>query len=307
MGRLSRDPECGGGELQQLQLTTAHPQLAEAVLETAGALAVTLTDAADHPLLEPSPGTLPLWPETAVYALFPADFDPASLQRALRRTLPDGEDLTLQRRTITRRDWIAGWQSQWPAQCFGRGLWICPRGRRVRSPAATVVRLDAGLAFGTGHHPTTASCLRWLATAALAGARVLDYGCGSGILAIAALKRGAAQAVAVDHDPQALRATGDNARRNRVAHRLRILAPSAFARLPRSQRFEVVLANILARPLIELAPLLSARLAPGGRLVLAGLLAQQAVEVRRAYAGCVRWTGAAEHDGWVRLQGRRRG
>lgn len=306
MGRLSRYNH-RGGKLQQLQFTTAHPQLAEAMLEAAGALAVSLTDAADHPLLEPSPGATPLWPETAVHALFPADFDPAPLLRALRRTLPDGEVLAICQRTIGRRDWIAGWQAQLRPLHFGRGLWICPTGRSPRSPAATVIRLNPGLAFGTGHHPSTASCLRWLARAELGGARVLDYGCGSGILAIAALKRGAQRAVAVDHDPQARLATRDNARRNRVARRLRVLDPSAFARLPRTQRFEVVLANILARPLIELAPLLSARLAPGGRLVLAGLLAPQAAAVRCAYADTVRWTGAAEHDGWVRLQGRRRG
>ena len=181
---------------------------------------------------------------------------------------------------------------------FGERLWIAPHHREVDDPTAVVVKLDPGLAFGTGTHPTTDLCLRWLDGAEIEGARVLDYGCGSGILAVAALALGAREAVGVDNDPQAVRATAENARNNGVDERLRYGLSTEH---DVGAGYDVVLANILAEPLIRLAPTLLATLRPGGWIVLAGLLDRQAERVMEAYPG-IDWQQAS-CDGWTRLAG----
>jgi ribosomal protein L11 methyltransferase len=268
-------------------LFTVEPEgvpLLEAALEAAGAVSVTLDDAADQPLLEPPPGATPLWQAVRVSALF--DDEPEALARlqALAAAL-GGYSLTPPViEPIPDRAWERVWLDDFRPRCFGRRLWICPHGQPAGATDAVVVHLDPGLAFGTGHHPTTALCLEWLDAEDLTGTTLLDYGCGSGILGIAALKLGAAAVIAVDHDPQALEATRENALANGVAADLTACLPAGLAE--RADRLPVdrVVANILAGPLIELAPVLLDALRPGGRLALSGVLAGQAEGVTAAYA-----------------------
>jgi ribosomal protein L11 methyltransferase len=271
-----------------------------ATCEEAGALAVTLEDAADDPVYEPLPGEIRTWPHNRVSALFAAAFDPAPLRATLAGLL--GGQVTGWRVTaLADRDWERVWLDDFRPLRFGRRLWVCPTDRPPPDPTAVNLRLDPGLAFGTGTHPTTALCLEWLDGHA-PPATLLDYGCGSGILAIAGLLLGARSAWAVDLDPQALTATGNNAAANGVAERLQVGLPEA---LPVDLRCDLLLANILAGPLVALAPALAARLAPGGALVLSGILPQQAATVAAAYRP---WCGELEQcqrDGWVRLDGRR--
>lgn len=269
-----------------------------------GAVAVTLVDQRDDPVLEPAPGEIRLWPATSLQALFSADAagrapDPAPLLAALRAQagLSAGQ---LRARIIEDRVWEREWLRDFRPMQFGARLWIVPGGMAAPAHAAVVIHLDPGLAFGTGTHPTTAMCLRWLDAGVWPGMQVIDYGCGSGILAIAALALGAHHAHAFDIDPQALLATDENATRNHLRGRLTIVASARD--LPQA---DIVVANILAGPLAELAPELSARVRPGGRILLAGLLAGQAEELRAAYAPWIELQSAATQDGWVLLTGQR--
>lgn len=288
----------------QLYVDGGDPEAVEAALFASGALSVSLLDAADDPVLEPAPGETPLWPRTTVVGLFASDADPLGLELRVRASLPGGEHLRVRAERLAEREWVRAWLEHWQPLRFGRRLWVTPAEKRpaITDPAAEVLVLDPGLAFGTGTHPTTALCLEWLDGLDLTGATVLDYGCGSGILAIAALRLGAARAWAVDIDPQALLATRENACANGVAERLTVMAPET---LP-APEVDVVLANILAGPLVALAPRLIAALKPGGRLALAGLLSRQAGEVRAAYAGAIAFDAPASREDWVRLTGRKR-
>jgi ribosomal protein L11 methyltransferase len=290
--------------LPQLVVLTRHPDFAEEILLAHGAQSVTQVDAADDPVLEPAPGETPLWPRTRTIGLFDPATDLAPAIAALRDTLPDGASAIVTTAQLDEQDWVRIWLRDWEPRRFGARLWVTPRAKRsaITDRDATIVVLDPGLAFGTGTHPSTALCLDWLAGAPLRGASVLDFGCGSGLLAIAALKLGAARATAVDIDPQAIVATRDNARANAVQGQL----DAGLAADYRPAPHDVVLANILAQPLIALAPVLAGSLAPGGALVLAGLLAAQADEVQAAYADLCDWQPRVEREGWVRLCGRRR-
>ncbi|MBL6749457.1 MAG: 50S ribosomal protein L11 methyltransferase [Nevskia sp.] len=295
----------------ELRVATAFPEFAEEVLLAHGAVSVTLVDAADSPVLEPAPGATPLWPQTATCGLFDAQADLDAVAAALRELLPDGAQLGLSRKTVSDDDWIGAWRQHARPLRFGaadaRGLWICPSGHAVDEAGAAVVQLDPGLAFGTGSHPSTALCLDWLAQHPPAGAQVLDYGCGSGILAIAALKLGAAHAQAVDIDPQALTACLGNAQVNGVADRIACAAAAQFDEQAVDETVDLVLANILARPLIELAPRLSRCLRRGGDIVLAGVMQSQSAQVRAAYAPWFDLRDDAVRDDWVRIWGRRNG
>lgn len=286
----------------QLIVLTLHPDFAEEILLAHGAQSVTQVDAADDPVLEPAPGEAPLWPRTRTIGLFAQGADLAPAIAALRATLPDGSAAIVTTADLDDQEWVRIWLRDWQPLRFGR-LWVSPRAKlgEIRDPGAVVVALDPGLAFGTGTHPSTALCLDWLASADVAGRDVLDYGCGSGLLGIAALKLGAARATAVDIDPQALLATRENAAVNGVAARLDVRGPADYAERPHG----IVLANILAGPLAALAPRLTASTAPGGTLVLAGLLPAHAPDVLAAYPGFA-WREPAEREGWVRLEGRRR-
>ena len=285
----------------QLTVASRYPEVAEEVLLALGAASVTLSDAADDPVLEPAPGATPLWSNTLAHGLFDREALIEPARAALREQLPDGEDIALELRTIEDADWVNAWLQHAQPMPFGERLWICPSGHVIDDPRAIVVQLDPGLAFGTGTHPSTALCLEWLATHDV-GAQVLDYGCGSGILAIAALKLGARAALAIDIDPQALTASRDNAERNAVSDRLTL----ADAEQIQSKDFDLVLANILARPLITLAPMLAARTRMGGQIVLAGILDAQADEVRAAYAAWFDFETDGKREGWSRVSGVRR-
>ena len=284
-----------------IDLGATDPGRAEAACFALGAWSVSLADAADHPLLEPPPGETPMWPVTCARALFPPAADAAMLAATLMAVLALPA-AAIRIETVEDRVWEREWLKDFRPMRFGRRLWICPGGQQVIEPDAVVLELDPGLAFGTGTHATTAMCLEWLDGCPLESSRVLDYGCGSGILALAALKLGARSACACDIDPQALIATRDNAARNALDDRLEVR--SAGDGLPGP--FDVVLANILAGPLQRLAPDFGRLCRPGGRLLLAGLLAEQAEEVAAAYLPCFDIRPVARRDGWIALAGHRR-
>ena len=283
-----------------IELGTAEPGPVEQACFALGALSVSLADAADHPLLEPAPGETPLWPQTRLLALFPVEADPGIVAATLTAVLALPAGL-IRHEQVEDRVWEREWLKDFRPMRFGRRLWVCPGGQAAGAPDAVVLELDPGLAFGTGTHATTAMCLEWLDANPPAGLRVLDYGCGSGILALAALALGAGSACAFDIDPQALIATRDNALRNGLQGRLEIRGAGDALCKP----FDLVLANILAGPLRELAPEL-ARLCPAGTLLLAGLLEGQAGEVADAYAPCFDIQTASRRDGWIALAGHRR-
>ncbi len=304
-----------------LDIGPRNPEPYEDALFELGALSVTLLDAADDPVLEPAPGATPLWPTIVVRAVFAADADADQVRTALS-TAPDLDRQVIAAHarfeSVEDRAWEREWLKDFKPMRFGRRLWVCPGGQRPDAeaigPNADVVllELDPGLAFGTGTHATTALCLEWLdagaVTAAdgakpwLAGADVIDYGCGSGILAIAALRLGARRAVAMDIDPQALLATRENAERNGVLDRIQVTAD----REVEQAEADVLLANILAGPLVDLAPVLAGRTRVGGRIALSGLLVEQADAVTAAYRPWFDVGLTGERDGWGLLTGYRR-
>jgi ribosomal protein L11 methyltransferase len=286
----------------------------EGALAQVGALSVTLLDAADEPILEPGAGEMPLWRELLVTALFDGSADRRGLQAVLQDLVYTLDDGRFSFREVADADWTRAWMDQYRPMRFGERLWICPSGmelpadaRATGAPEPVVVQLDPGLAFGSGTHPTTALCLEWLdglaARGVLAGATVLDYGCGSGILAIAALKLGAARAIGVDNDPQALVASRDNARRNGIDDAaFEVLDPEAFAGRPEAREgFDVVAANILAGALASLEPALAQATKPGGRIALSGILADQAADVLAAYGADFEGLEVARREDWVRI------
>jgi ribosomal protein L11 methyltransferase len=264
----------------------------EAALQDAGSCSVTLVDRGDEPVLEPRPGEVRLWSDTLVRALFDAATEPAHCLGRLAAVLGPGITRAARVRIVADQIWERAWMVGWTPRSFGPRLWVCPTAAPPpQDPDAVIVRLDPGLAFGTGTHATTALCLEVLAALDLGGKRVLDYGCGSGLLAIAALKLGAAHAVAVDIDPQALLATRDNALRNAVSDRLETVdagaAADAGAAVDAGAMIapaDCVLANILAGALLGLRPHLTAACKPGADLVLSGILRSQAEAVVAAYS-----------------------
>lgn len=274
----------------------------EEALEDLGASAVTYSDAGDSPVLEPAPGETPLWPATLVTALFDEDLDETALTTGLRSSLGLDELPAWRVETLADRAWEREWLRDFRPMRFGRRLWVCPTGSLVEQPDAVVLDMDPGLAFGTGTHATTALCLEWLDAGRIEGHRVLDYGCGSGILAIAALLLGAAEASATDIDPQALTAASANAARNHVAGRLSVVAPDELG----DAAFGIVLANILAAPLAGLAARLAGLTRGGGEIVLSGILASQADEIRTAYEPWFEIAPAVAREDWIMISGRRR-
>jgi len=272
------------------------------LLSEAGALAVTLLNAGDVPVLEPGPEETPLWSATRVEGLF-QDREAADLIAWLRARAPGAALAGTEVGQVEDRDWVRETTRAFGPLHIGGRLWVCPSWHEPPDPTAVSLRLDPGLAFGTGTHPSTALCLEWLADADLDGKAMVDYGTGSGILVIAALRLGAACGWAVDHDPQALVAARDNAVRNGVLGRLQVVASDALPSL----QVDLVVANILAGPLVGLAPRLSGLVRSGGTLVLSGVLVEQAEAVAEAYAGAVPLALDAEREGWCRLVGRRAG
>lgn len=283
-----------------LELGSRDPAVAEDCCFEHGALSVTLLDAGDDPVLEPPPGATPLWKSVRLAALFSDDVDAGALAAAIGAALGLPPE-KVQAAGLEDRAWEREWLRDFRPMRFGRRLWICPGGQRAPDPEAVILELDPGLAFGTGTHPTTALCLEWLDAAPLAGCSVLDYGCGSGVLALAALALGATGACALDIDPQAWLATHQNARRNRLEAGLEVVEAIA----PGAGPWDVVLANILAGPLIRLAPALARHTRPGGDLLLAGLLDEQAESVAVAYRPWFHMQVFRKRDGWTVLSGRR--
>jgi ribosomal protein L11 methyltransferase len=288
-----------------LQLSVEVPadqaEITSEAFTVVGALSVTVLDAGDEPLLEPAPGETPLWSSNRIVALFNPETDVAQVQAHLRELLP-GESINYQQERLEDRDWSNTWRDDFSAMLFGRRLWVCPVGDKPPDPAATVVQMDPGLAFGTGTHITTGFCLEWLDAHALAGKQVLDYGCGSGILAIAACKLGADRVTAVDIDPQALQATRDNASRNGVGDILEVLLPDVLD----AAQVDLVMANILANPLIELAGSLAERVRSGGQLVMTGILSEQGAAVMSAYQDWFDFSTPVLREEWVLLEGIKR-
>lgn len=288
-----------------LDVEAAAVERCEELCLALGAVSVTLVDQQDDPVLEPAPGEIRLWPATCLQALFAADEsgrlpDAAELLASLGHSA-GLEPSQLRSQLIADRAWEREWLRDFRPMNFGEKLWVVPGEMQAPAAAAVVVRLDPGLAFGTGTHPTTALCLNWLDQHAPTGLCVVDYGCGSGILAIAALALGASQAHAFDIDPQALLATDENAIRNHVRERLTIVHTADH--LPVC---DVLLANILAAPLMQLADRLCALVRPGGQLLLAGLLSHQANELIASYGPWVTLTESGRRDDWVLLAGQRR-
>lgn len=286
----------------RLAITPEQAETYEDALLEVGAVSVTFMDAEDQPIFEPDLGTTPLWSHTHLLALFEADTDPANLVAHLQ-LLTGGDLPEHQIERIEDQDWERSWMDNFQPMRFGQRLWIVPSWHEAPEPQAVNLLLDPGLAFGTGTHPTTSLCLQWLDGQELDGCSVLDFGCGSGILAIAALLLGAERAVGTDIDPQALEASRDNASRNGIAaERFPLYLPGDMP----AGTYDVVVANILAGPLVQLAPTISAHVRPGGRLALSGILAEQAEEVRAAYAELFELDPTAVQDGWVRISGVRR-
>jgi ribosomal protein L11 methyltransferase len=296
----------------QLTLTIgeADPAPYEDALLAAGAMSITLEDAADDPVLEPAPGATPLWPRVRIKALFESAASTDDIRSLLSAEAPRPlPALTFE--VLGDRAWEREWLKDFRPMKFGRRLWICPGGQRpspselIANPerlSPALVELDPGLAFGTGTHPTTALCLEWLDGAALGGRRLIDYGCGSGVLGIAALKLGAAHVLALDIDAQALIATRDNAIRNGVGNAMAVQLVADATVAP----VDIVLANILAGPLEQLAPTMAALVRPGGSLVLSGILRDQAAAVAQRYAPWFDIGPAIFREDWARLDGVRR-
>ena len=288
----------------QLRLDTRPDELdaLEELMLATGSVAVTMEDNADQPVLEPGVGETPLWLQTRLTGLYPADTDMDAVLAQFPEALTNTANTRVE--ILEDKDWEREWMKHYQPMQFGKSFWVCPSWIEPPDPGATTLLLDPGLAFGTGTHPTTALCLTEIAGMPLQGLNVVDYGCGSGILGVAALQLGATAVLAVDNDPQALVATRDNAQRNSIEPASLIVA------LPEEVDFEVhlgkaelVIANILAGPLASLSDTLLSLLKPGGSLLLSGLLENQAEELCDHYASDIEISIAGEKDGWVCLRG----
>jgi ribosomal protein L11 methyltransferase len=293
--------------LAWLQLIT-HTNADEAELiaerlETSGASSVTCMQGnddgkeGDHCVYEPDLGETPMWADTQVTGLFDTDMDLKILVGQLKGDFPNAVQWEVS--PLEDKDWTREWMRYFEPMRFGRRLWICPSWQPAPEADAVNIMLDPGLAFGTGTHPTTSLCLEWLDHYDLARLSVIDYGCGSGILGIAALKLGAKKVTLIDNDPQALEATWDNAKKNQVEDRIEVLSnDEAF-----DQPADVVLANILANPLIELAPKLAQLTRPQGCIVLSGILGDQSNRLMDAYQSNFKMEPITIKKQWVRMTG----
>ena len=285
--------------------TDSNYQRVEDALLSLGAQSITFRDAADNPILEPQPGETPLWK----YAIITGLFDDQQAMESLREQLQwqlENDPLDISITILADQDWTRAWMDTFKPMQFGQRLWVCPRHLEPPDPSAINLRLDPGMAFGTGTHPTTSLCLGWLdarITPASGHEQVLDFGCGSGILAIAALLLGAHHADCVDIDEQALQATLDNATTNHVVNSISVYRPGE---LEPDRQYQLVLANILSGPLTQLAPRLARHCSPGSDIVLSGILANQAESVRLAYETYFDMDSTETREDWVLLSGKRK-
>jgi ribosomal protein L11 methyltransferase len=281
-----------------VETTPQQTELIEDSVLDAGAVSVTLQDAADQPILEPGVGETPLWDSCILTALFPALIDTSIIEQKIQISLPFSLRSSWQ--LVEDKDWSQEWKKHFkPIACSDGRLWICPSWIDAPQPDAVNLRLDPGLAFGTGSHPTTMLCLNWLEKQPLKGKTVIDFGCGSGILGIAALLLGAEKVWAIDNDPQALLASRDNAQRNSIVdHRLVTLLPQ---QIPAEAKADIMLANILAKPLIDLAQQISVLTLDQGQLCLSGILSHQVDQVSAAYASQFVFEPCQIDDNWAQL------
>lgn len=275
-------------------------QLSDALMEH-GAVSVTLQDMQDQPVLEPTPGTTPMWSQTRVVGLFDANDDLnqviKNIEQQLRKKIPDWKGEQLE-----DKDWVRAWMDDFKPMQFGKKLWVVPSTFEPPQPDAANILLDPGLAFGTGTHPTTSMCLEWLDANPPEGKDIIDFGCGSGILAIAAILLGANHAEAIDLDPQALIATHDNAEKNNVSSNIKTYLPDEFT----AHTTPLLLANILAGPLVELAAYFAELTDPQGQVVLSGILAEQAEAVLAAYKENFEIEIWKQQGDWICLAGVRK-
>ncbi|EEX35709.1 50S ribosomal protein L11 methyltransferase [Vibrio metschnikovii] len=276
--------------------------ISDMLMEETGALSVTLLDAKDTPVFEPLPGETRLWGDTDLLALYDAEVDTPSILAQIRDSQLLADDFSYKIEQIEDKDWEREWMDNFHPMKFGERLWICPSWRDIPDPNAVNVLLDPGLAFGTGTHPTTALCLQWLDSLDLSGKTVIDFGCGSGILAIAAIKLGAAKVIGIDIDPQALQASRDNAERNGVADKIEVYLPQ---NQPENLVADVLVANILAGPLRELSAVIKSLIKPGGLLAMSGVLNTQAEDVATYYRDQLDIDPIIEQEEWCRITGRK--
>lgn len=275
-------------------------QISDMLMEETGALSVTFLDAKDVPIFEPLPGETRLWGETDIVALYDAETDMDLVIAQLKASSVLDDNFAYKVEQLEDKDWEREWMDNFHPMKFGERLWICPSWLEIPEPDAINVMLDPGLAFGTGTHATTALCLEWLESIDLTGKTVIDFGCGSGILAIAAIKLGAAKVVGIDIDPQAITASKENATRNGVADQLELFLPQDQ---PENLVANVVVANILAAPLRELSSIITAHVAPGGALAMSGVLDTQALDVASYYSENFTLDAIAEQQEWCRISG----
>ncbi|MGZ8199766.1 MAG: 50S ribosomal protein L11 methyltransferase [Methylosarcina sp.] len=274
------------------------PSLAD-LFSDLGAVSVTYMDAEDEPVYEPGIGETVIWSNTEVIALFEMDADPELVVSLARLKYRPELLRDWRHERIEDQQWERAWMEHYHPMKFAGKLWVCPTGQEQTEPGTVCLTLDPGLAFGTGTHPTTALCLQWLASHDLAGKTVIDYGCGSGILAVASILLGARAAYAVDIDPQALTATENNAIKNNVRDKIHCFLPE---QLPALQA-DLILANILAKPLCDLSERICALLAPQGRLILSGILQEQTQSVIEAYQKAIRFSVPVQQEDWILLSG----
>ena len=287
----------------QLTLEATHSnsdQLSD-LLSQAGAAAVTLQDAHDDPIFEPPPGSTPLWKELFITGLFEADININSVLEFIKENTVQHPVYTLN--PLEDKDWIRAWMDDFSPMQFGQRLWICPSWHTPPDASAVNIMLDPGLAFGTGTHPTTSLCLQWLDAHFHDAVEVIDYGCGSGILGVAANLLGAKKVYAVDLDPQALMATQANAEKNNVSDKLETFSVKGFKKQYASLQCPVLIANILAAPLVDLSDMLSSHVSPGGRIVLSGILAEQENKVSTAYKKWFNIDEITQQGDWIRIVG----
>ena len=289
----------------QLKFATEQAQVDEVsdYMMALGALSITYEDAEDNPILEPLPGETPLWQALIVTALFDATVDTTATLNEIKQSAHTSAIQNPTFEALEDKDWERAWMDSFHPMQFGQRLWIVPSWRQPPEPDAVNLLLDPGLAFGTGTHPTTSLCLQWLDGADLTDKSVLDYGCGSGILAIAAVLLGAKQVTAIDIDPQALTATLDNMQRNNIAEHL---IERGQPELAEGKTYNLVVANILAGPLKQLAPSIASKVSEEGELVLSGLLAEQAEEISQVYEKWFTMKPAIIEGDWIRLEGIKR-
>jgi ribosomal protein L11 methyltransferase len=284
---------------QQLTIATtqALAPAVETLIENLGALSVTLTDSADQPIYEPPLNSTPLWQHVSITGLFDEHHDLSQAEQYFKQHISDQNSWSLTIQRLEDQVWERVWLENFHHIKFGENFWVCSTEHEIDEPNATLLRLDPGLAFGTGTHPTTALCLDWLANHKLEGTDIIDFGCGSGILAIAGLLLGANSATCIDIDPQALTATKSNAEQNNVLNKVHVYGTEQYPHNPQ----DIVIANILAEPLIELSNNISSLVKPSGHLLLSGILSEQAQHVINAYNDEFIFSPMVIRDNWVCL------